>query len=116
MFSRKIDEIHPGELAESIEENGGGEDFLIIDVREPAEYFGDMGHIKCAKHVPLMNLKQFIEDFRKETKKLVFVCSSGERSYYACSFLKDQGVEHVINLKGGMIQWHLSGLEVEYAD
>lgn len=111
MFSRKIDEVNPGELSELMEE---GEEYLIIDVREPAEYYGDMGHIKDSRHIPLMELKDNIEGLKGENRKMVFVCNSGERSYYACSFLKEEGLEDVANLKGGMIQWHLSGLEVEY--
>ena len=113
MFSRKIEEIYPVDLSEQIND-GGKDQFLIIDVREPSEYYGDMGHIKKSLHIPLMELKDSIEKLRGEDKNLVFVCSSGERSYYACSFLKDQGLENVMNLKGGMIQWHLSGLDVEY--
>lgn len=113
MFSRKIDEVNPGELSELMED-GGRDSYEIIDVREPAEYYGDMGHIKDSMHVPLMELKENVEKLRNLDRKLVFVCSSGERSYYACSFLKDQGVDDVINLKGGMIQWHLTGLDVEY--
>ncbi len=116
MFSRKIDEIYPVDLAESMEDGPEQEDYLVIDVREAAEYVGDMGHIKGSRHIPLMELKDFLDEFRENNRKLVFVCSSGERSYYACSFLKDQGIEDVVNLKGGMIQWHLSGLDVEYEE
>ncbi len=113
MFSRKIEEMNPGELLEYMDEN---RDCLVVDVREPAEYYGDMGHIKDSLLIPLMELKDNLDRFRAENKKLIFVCNSGERSYYACSFLKDQGIENVLNLKGGMIQWHLSGLDVEYED
>ncbi len=113
MFAKKIDEVNPGELSELIEDEGK-EYYTIIDVREPTEYYGDMGHIKDSLHIPLMELKDSLDKIRSDDKKLVFVCNSGERSYYACSFLKDQGVENVMNLRGGMIQWHLSGLEVEY--
>lgn len=113
MFSRKIEEINPGELSEMLED-GGKDSYIIIDVREPAEYYGDMGHISDSLHIPLMELKDSLDKIREENRKLVFVCNSGERSYYACSFLKDQGIENVMNLKGGMIQWHLSGLDVEY--
>lgn len=113
MFSRKIDEVNPVELSEQIEDSSNG-GIMVIDVREPHEYYGDMGHIKGSLHIPLMDLKDHIDRLRDEKRKKIFVCSSGERSYYACSFLKDQGVEEVANLRGGMIQWHLSGLEVEY--
>lgn len=113
MFSRKVEEVNPGELSQLIEDDGE-KSYTIIDVREPAEYYGDMGHIKDSIHIPLMELKDSIDKLRNNERKLVFVCNSGERSYYACSFLKDQGIENVINLRGGMIQWHLSGLEVEY--
>lgn len=114
MLSRNIDEMYPVDLVEFMEDGGDSQEYQVIDVRETEEYLGDMGHIKGSKHIPLMNLKDFLDEFREEPKKLIFVCQSGERSYYACSFLKDQGIEDVVNLKGGMIQWHLSGLDVEY--
>lgn len=116
MFSRRIDELNPGELSEYLEDDPMGQEYLIVDVREPAEYYGDMGHIKGSRHIPLMGLKDSLDEFRSENKKIIFVCNSGERSYYACSFLKDQGIDDVVNLKGGMIQWHLSGLDVEYEE
>lgn len=114
MLSRKVDEINPGELSEHLDEGGEQDRVLVVDVREPGEYFGDMGHIKGSLHIPLMELKDSLDKLRVEKRKLVFVCNSGERSYYACSFLKDQGIDSVMNLKGGMIQWHLTGLDVEY--
>ena len=114
MFSRKIHEVNPVELASRIEDEGE-ENFVIVDVREPQEYYGDMGHIKSSKLIPLMEIRDKVGEFSKTPgKEFVFVCSSGERSYFACSFLKDQGISNVRNLKGGMIQWHLSGLEVEH--
>lgn len=113
MFSRKIEEMNPWEFMEQLDGNPD-EEFVVIDVREPAEYYGDMGHIKGSLHIPLMELKDRITQLSDDKRKKVFVCSSGERSYYACSFLKDQGVDGVINLRGGLIQWHLSGLDVEY--
>lgn len=116
MFSRKIDEIYPVDLVEEMGDETVSQDYLVIDVRETEEYLGDMGHIKGSRHIPLMELKDFLDEFRESQKKKIFVCASGERSYYACSFLKDQGIENVINLNGGMIQWHLSGLDVEYEE
>lgn len=116
MFSRKIEEMYPVELHVFLQDEAESRNYLVVDVREPAEYYGDMGHIKGSLHVPLMNLNDKLDEMRAESRKIVFVCLSGERSYYACSFLKDQGVEDVINLKGGMIQWHLSGLDVEYEE
>ncbi|MDA8143141.1 MAG: rhodanese-like domain-containing protein [Thermoplasmatales archaeon] len=114
MFFRKIDEINPADLASRIEDDGG-DNFIIVDVREPQEYYGDMGHIRNSKLIPLTEIRDKVDEFSKTPEKeFVFVCASGERSYFACSFLKDQGIVNVRNLRGGMVQWHLSGLEVEY--
>ena len=45
-------------------------------------------------------------------KDFVLYCRSGARSYHACNFLGQQGIDNVINLRGGIISWARQGFEI----
>ncbi len=79
----------------------------IIDVREPHEFTGPLGHIEGAELVPLATLARASRDWSKDTP-LVLVCRSGARSGRAAIWLKGQGFERPLNLEGGMLAWHRS--------
>ena len=84
----------------------------VLDVREPAEFTGSLGHIKGAKLVPLGSLMNNIEKISKE-KPVVVVCRSGARSAQATVMLKNAGFARVANLAGGMLRWRAQHLPVE---
>ncbi|WP_393972004.1 rhodanese-like domain-containing protein [Oxyplasma meridianum] len=109
---KKVEEKEPVEVYSSMEEHPGS--LKIIDVREPYEYYGDMGHVKGSHLIPLNELPDHLEGLRSLKVPIGIICNSGERSYYACSFLMQNGLKDVFNIRGGIIRWHLSGLEVEY--
>ena len=90
------------ELNELLE---NGEDFLLVDVRSPAEYAHD-GHIEGAKLIPLQELFYNPNELPKD-KEIIFVCRSGNRSMVACQQMAQQGYS-VKNFNGGMIAWHQS--------
>lgn len=85
----------------------------IIDVRENDEWIGELGHISSSKLINLGKIQQHVTEVPKD-KTVVFVCRSGARSARAASFFKQQGYEHVFNMKGGMILWNQQGFEVSY--
>ena len=84
----------------------------MIDVRQPDEYTGELGHIPGAKLVVLNTLPEHIGEHPKD-ETIVFVCRSGGRSARATAFAIDQGFEHVYNLKGGMLNWNALNLQTE---
>ena len=68
-----------------LEENLGK--VLVVDVREPAEFAGPLGHIRGAKLVPLGELAQRAAELPRD-KPVVTVCRAGSRSppnVLACS-------------------------------
>lgn len=69
----------------------------ILDVREDMEYAE--GHLKCAKHIPLSQLRDRIDELPRD-KEIVIHCKSGQRSYNACLLLKSKGFK-ALNLTGG---------------
>ncbi|MEM0158562.1 MAG: rhodanese-like domain-containing protein [Thermoplasmataceae archaeon] len=108
-----VKEIKPFDLIELMADSP--DNFVIIDVREEDEYRGDLGHIPGSKHIPLSGFLQHLDELEQyKGRNLVFICNSGERSRAVCQHLKEIGYPNLFNLYGGMIQWHLSGLDVEY--
>jgi rhodanese-related sulfurtransferase len=86
-------------------------DLQIIDVREPNEYMGDLGHIRGAQLVPLGTLATQAGRLSKDTPT-VTVCRSGGRSAQAVVLLEKQGFTKAANLAGGMLAWRAHGLPV----
>lgn len=74
----------------------------VIDVREPHEYFGELGHLDSASLVPLATLPFTAQQWDREFTYLL-VCRSGRRSGTAVQLLEELGFEQVINLRGGML-------------
>lgn len=75
-----------------------GEYFL--DVRYDFEY--EMGHIKGAKHIPLPELRDRLDEIPKD--RTVYVhCKSGQRSYNAVMALQQLGFDNVVNVSGSFI-------------
>lgn len=70
---------------------------LIIDVREPAEYF--IGHIEGSINIPpselLAGAKALI-DIPKDTP-IILYCRSGSRSQVAINLLRQQGFSNLTN-------------------
>ena len=84
----------------------------VVDVREPDEFTGSLGHIAGAKLIPLGSLLNNMEQISKE-KSVVVVCRSGARSAQASVMLKNAGFAKVANLAGGMLRWRAQHLPVE---
>ena len=76
----------------------------VIDVREPDEYVGALGHIEGAKLIPLGTLIQRKEEIAQDPP-VVVVCRSGARSAQATVLLRNAGYVKVANLAGGMLRW-----------
>ena len=101
-----INEIEVAELAQLKEK---GETIRVIDIRQPAEL--NSGIIPGAEALPMHIIPLRINEFKRD-EKLIMVCRSGGRSAQACMFLQQQGYENVFNLRGGMMAWAGSGLEL----
>lgn len=84
----------------------------VIDVREPAEFSGPLGHIRGATLVPLGELAARAKELPKD-KPVVAVCRAGSRSAHATAILQKAGLADVANLPGGMLRWRAEGRAVE---
>jgi glyoxylase-like metal-dependent hydrolase (beta-lactamase superfamily II)/rhodanese-related sulfurtransferase len=84
----------------------------LIDVREPAEYTGPLGHIRGSMLVPLGELGKRTDELDRD-RPIVAVCRSGARSAQAVVLLQKAGFSSVANLAGGMLRWRAAGYPVE---
>jgi glyoxylase-like metal-dependent hydrolase (beta-lactamase superfamily II)/rhodanese-related sulfurtransferase len=84
----------------------------IVDVREPAEFDGPLGHIRNATLIPLGQLAACANELRRG-KPIVAVCRAGSRSAHATAILQKAGPADVANLPGGMLRWRAEGRAVE---
>jgi rhodanese-related sulfurtransferase len=83
----------------------------LVDVREPSELEGLLGHIAGVEPVPLRTVEEACSGWPRDTE-LVMVCRSGARSGRAAAQLVRQGFTRVMNLRGGMLAWNEAGLPV----
>lgn len=84
----------------------------VVDVREPSEFNGPLGHVPRAILMPLGTLLQNQDSLKKEIP-VVVVCRSGARSAQASVMLAKAGFEKVANLSGGMLRWRAQRFQVE---
>lgn len=77
----------------------------LVDVRQPDEFQGELGHIPGAKLIVLDTLPEHMDEIPTD-KPVVFVCRSGGRSARAAAFAQSQGRNTVFNMKGGMLLWN----------
>ena len=86
-----------------------GEDIALIDIRSDAEVA--QGVLPDSEHLAMHLIPLRMHDLPKD-KDVVLYCRSGARSYHACNFLGQQGIDNVVNLRGGIIAWARQGYEI----
>jgi glyoxylase-like metal-dependent hydrolase (beta-lactamase superfamily II)/rhodanese-related sulfurtransferase len=84
----------------------------LVDVREPDEFTGELGHVPGAELVPLATLSDAAAGWDPE-REVVLVCRSGGRSARAAITLAGRGFRHLYNLRGGMLAWNDARLPVD---
>ena len=84
----------------------------IIDVREPEEFDGPLGHIPEAGLLPIDQLADKVDSIERGLP-IVTVCRAGGRSAQATVILNRAGIVRTANLTGGMIRWRGLGYPTE---
>jgi len=92
-------EIEPAEVKAKMDR---GDQFVLIDVREPHEY--QICSIPNAKLIPLGDLPKRVNELNS-ADEIIAHCKSGMRSAKAVEFLKQAGFRKVRNMKGGILAW-----------
>ena len=94
-----VGEIAPAELAARI---ARGDDFELLDVREPYEWA--IARLPGARHIPLGTLPDQLGTL-DPTRETIVYCKSGMRSTAAAAQLAAAGFGKVANLAGGISRW-----------
>lgn len=105
-----VPEVAPADLQSRL---SGGEQIVVIDVREPEEFA--RGKIPGAYTIPRGVLEMQVDGRLPRESTVVLYCGAGGRSALAAKSLADMGYENVENLQGGWGAWVNSGLPVEQA-
>lgn len=79
-----------------------GDDFVLLDVREPYEY--QIARIPGSKLIPLGDLPKRLNELNISADTVVH-CKSGARSQKAVDLLKQNGFRQVRNMTGGILAW-----------
>ena len=94
-----VREITPTDLAARL---ARGDDLLVIDVREPAEWA--VARIDGARLIPLATLPDASPTLDR-SRELVVHCHHGVRSAAAVRYLRAEGFDRIWNLAGGIARW-----------
>jgi molybdopterin/thiamine biosynthesis adenylyltransferase/rhodanese-related sulfurtransferase/molybdopterin converting factor small subunit len=91
--------IDPVEVKQKLDR---GDNFSLIDVREPHEY--QIARIPGARLIPLGELPKHLGEFDPKAE-YVMHCKTGGRSQKAVDLLKQNGFQNVSNMTGGITAW-----------
>jgi sulfur-carrier protein adenylyltransferase/sulfurtransferase len=94
-----VEEISPAELDALLR---SGDAVELIDVREMHEWEQD--HLEGARHIPLGELGERAPTI-DQTRPVVVMCRSGQRSATAARQLQEAGISRVKSLAGGLLGW-----------
>jgi rhodanese-related sulfurtransferase len=99
------------EAAEMIAADPG---VVLLDVRTPEEYDGELGHLRGALLIPVHELTWRLTELdAARGKEILVYCRTGRRSLAAADILRKNG-HTAINVEGGMVEWNelkLPGVE-----
>jgi molybdopterin/thiamine biosynthesis adenylyltransferase/rhodanese-related sulfurtransferase/molybdopterin converting factor small subunit len=79
-----------------------GDQITIVDVREPHEY--QINRIVGSTLIPLGDIPRRFNELDPDDE-IVVQCKVGARSARAAEFLRSVGFGHVLNLRGGILDW-----------
>jgi sulfur-carrier protein adenylyltransferase/sulfurtransferase len=97
--SNGVANLLPRELADRL---ARGDDFDLIDVREPHEW--EIAHLPTARLIPLATVGGALDSLDR-SREVVVYCKGGSRSAKAANQLYDAGFTKVWNLTGGITRW-----------
>src|SRR6185503_15305071 len=80
---------------------------LVLDVRNPDEYTGELGHIAGSLLIPVAQLAHRLselQDYRE--RRVICICKAGGRAHTAAGILMQAGFPSVVSVAGGMTRWN----------
>lgn len=101
--------VIPQGAYELLRNNASNPDFVVLDVRTPAEFAG--GHVPQAANVDFeaSDFAAQVSKLNKDKTYLVY-CRTGSRSGQATAVMNSMGFKHVYDVQGGINAWEQAGL------
>ncbi len=81
---------------------GSGAKITLVDVREPWEW--NLCHLEGARHIPMGEIPVRHLELDPEDDVVVY-CHVGQRSAMVVQYLRKQGFQKAVNLRGGIEAW-----------
>jgi rhodanese-related sulfurtransferase len=94
-------EIEPHEVRQMLSR---GDEFLLVDVREPWEY--ETARIEGSVLVPMREIPGHVTRLAG-TESVVLYCHHGIRSLDAAAWLRSQGISGARSMAGGIDRWSI---------
>jgi uncharacterized membrane protein YdjX (TVP38/TMEM64 family)/rhodanese-related sulfurtransferase len=108
---REKPKMAPVELLEMLRQDNPP---LVLDVRSPEEFIGELGHIQEAVNIPLPELKQRVHELNAAVERpIAIVCRTDVRSAKAAMALAKEGFSQVHVVRMGMTGWNEHGYPIE---
>jgi rhodanese-related sulfurtransferase len=95
-------EISPHDLRQRLE---AGDQVHLVDVREPWEF--QLCRLPGAELIPMGDIPASLPRLEGVSEPLVVYCHHGVRSLRVANWLRQQGLEDVSSLQGGIDRWSL---------
>ena len=89
-------------VAELKRRHDSGEDFVLLDVREPDELA--TAALAWARAIPMREVPARLAELPRD-KPIVCMCHHGGRSERVTGFLNENGYPNAVNLAGGIDEW-----------
>ena len=89
-------------VAELKRRHDAGEDFVLLDVREPDELA--TAALGWARAIPMGEIPAHLEELPRD-RAIVCMCHHGGRSERVTQFLNQNGYGDAVNLAGGIDEW-----------
>src|SRR5262245_6137492 len=80
---------------------------LVLDVRNPDEYIGELGHIPGSLLIPVAQLPHRLAELQNyRQRQVICICKAGGRAHTAAGILMQAGFPSVVSVAGGMTRWN----------
>jgi rhodanese-related sulfurtransferase len=101
--------ITPADAKKLVESDSSA---VVLDVRTPAEFSGETGHLKNALLLPVQELEGRVGELDKfKSRTIIVYCRSGHRSTTATEILEKHGFK-ARNMQGGITRWKQENLPI----
>lgn len=106
----RVNEISAADLYRGLERENRYE---LVDIRTAAEVERGVlpGAVTLRMHLVPLKLAYF----SGSSRQIVVYCRTGSRSAQVCRFLKQQGIDNVVSLRGGLMAWTGAGHALDEA-